>query len=154
MKRLLFVYILFMCMLSGCSGPENPVNASWKSWDVVARKLARQFGQRYLSSGTGLLVGGGLWDYSVVDHRQMTLPEGRKLVAEMLQTTLNQTLKDPIYQEYLRSQNMPYDSEILTSKFGIKIAFWNENVDRPLFPYLAQIRAAEGKVYFYAMAQV
>ncbi len=51
----------------------------------------------------------------------------------------------------MKKENSKWDTDINSSKLGFKIGFWNENVDRPLAPYLAHILVADRTVkYYYA----
>ncbi len=103
--------------------------------------------------------------FSLADDRKLTLEQGKRLAAEMLKMTLDLGLSTPIYERYFKELKADYQTytnsstmqraaakvpeRVTPDLFGFKVGFWDENVDRPLYPYLAQIRAAAGKVYFY-----
>ncbi len=136
------------------------IEAPSKARCALGNRVATQFNQRYLTSGLGDLVNEPRQDYlqaySVSDGRKLTLEQGKRLAADMLKLTLDIALSTPIYEHYLQAVKKDEfyvpgvaPEHMGPEQFGFKVGFWDENVDRPQHPYLAQIRAAVGKVYFY-----
>ena len=155
MLRFLFfisIYAVLALTLIGCS--EHDYNPTWTSFEKLSQRIAKQYHQRFLSSGTGLLIEGdkAIWAYSVMETRNITLDEAKILTANMLQTTLDAVLPDPLYQDYFPARfatDSTHPSQIGPEYFGFKVSFWDEKMDRPLAPYIAQIRAVDGWVHFY-----
>ena len=140
------------------------IAAPGKACENIGKLMAQRFGQRYLTHGLGCLVGVKNETYhhsiSLADSRKMTLEQGKCLAADMLKAYLDLALSTPIFDHYRKAARadqqmyLPqypslYPEKITPDLFGFKVGFWDENVDRPFPPYLAQIRAAESKVYFY-----
>lgn len=87
------------------------------------------------------------WGLSFTSQDSLTIDQARPMVASMLQALLYRLHHDPVFQEYCeQSFNKPTFGNHL---IAFRLAFWDENVDRPLFPYLAQIRFADGQIYYH-----
>lgn len=120
--------------------------------DILAISLAKKYQLNFLNSGTGIIAGydEGLWALNYTSAKKMTIEEARPMVAEMAQAFLYKMYHDPLFAAYMEaSKRYSRRTELANDLMGFKIAFWDENVDRPLNPYLAQIRFADNKIYFH-----
>ncbi len=159
MNRFLYFALLFIILfLPGCSAEDyNPIwkyNPSWASFARLSKRLANQHHMRLIGSGTGVLVDGEKvrWAFSVVDGRKLTLEEAKILAADLLKDVFKSVMSDPLYEAYFKKLNKEepgHPSQTSREYFGFRVAFWDKNMDRPLAPYVAQIRAVDGRVEFY-----
>lgn len=162
-KKVIIFFCLFLC---GCIlpmttfsrefiGPAYSVKVE-RMIDDFGKKLAQKNEMKFLRSGVGAIVNSNLtaWDLSLTSNKNWTIEQARPIIVSMIKEFLNLVLDNPDIENYIKkiSSNRPsFNSELSPRRIGFKLAFWDENVDRPLPPYLAQIKVMEGKIfYFYA----
>lgn len=132
------------------SGPSYEVKPK-VALEAVGQQLGASQNLCLLNLSYGQLANAkkAQWALSYTSSAKMTIADVRPMVAMMVRTFLCKIYQDPIFMEY-------YQKAKLKSQFGpdsiaFKLAFWDENVDRPIAPYLAQVRFADGVVcYYYA----
>lgn len=134
-------------------GPKYQVK-TMETLDRFGINLAKKYDLTFLNSGSGILVGHemGTWALNFTSCKNMKLEEARPLAVEMVQAVLSKMYSDPLFANYIAisskgSKWLP--KELDNTLIGFKISFWDKNVDRPLHPYLAQVRFAEGKVHYH-----
>ncbi len=91
--------------------------------------------------------------------QQLTLEEGEKLIAQVVADFIEQVIQNksreenwlettfknsPEHKEEYDFANHPFASRW----FFVRLAFWDANVERPPFPYIAQIEVEHDKVQF------
>lgn len=120
---------------------------------------AKKNGMVFLKTALGSLVDSeeGTWCLNIASDRNMTIEEARGMVNELAASMWSFVNRDPVYKKSLKlnsemlsklSPHLTYDC------IAFKIAFWDSNIDRPLYPNLAQIQLKEGKLlFFYADPQ-
>jgi hypothetical protein len=123
----------------------------------IGNKLAEKYNIQFLIEGSRDLVDSQrteTFSWSFVDDKKSTLEEARPIILNIINdiyASLNERL---IYSKYLDTLKKTWpsiDNRILIENVGIKLAFWDENVNRPKNPYLAQIKVSDGKIrYYYA----
>lgn len=126
------------------------------------KKVARDFDLECLGFGHGQLLDvdpphpeglGTIWAINLVDHKKLTLDEARIEILAIYDDYKRLTANNPEflseYQIYTDAMGDPLFHE---GKIGIKLAFWDENVDRPWPPYVAQIRVSEGTIKYFFVA--
>jgi hypothetical protein len=59
-------------------------------------------------------------------------------------------LRESIKVESKYSVEAKYDMTLSPEKLGIKLSFWDQNMDRYPAPYISQVRVADGMVYYYS----
>ncbi len=124
--------------------------------------VARDTDLEYIGWGLGSLLDvessiskgdGMIWAINLVDHKQLTLDEARVEILSVFDNYKQLTVDNPnfmkTYQVYTETNGDPLFNE---TKIGIKLAFWDENVDRPRPPYVAQIRVAKGEIKYFFVA--
>lgn len=130
--------------------------ANERFFKIFAQNLAKKYQMEYLNIGVGTIVDSKVvaLDTSLVDHRSLTLEQARPIVVAMIHETLHEFYHNPAYAAYLKKTAQTiswYDPKVSPKRFGIKIAFWDKDVNRPPPPYLSQIKISEGLIhYFYA----
>lgn len=121
----------------------------------IGHAFAKKYQMHLLTVGTGSLIDAPKtkWVISLVSEQQMTIEQARPLIKEMINTFWDKVQKDQVFSNYLKLESSKYyyiDPTLSQKDIGIKIAFWDVNVNRPLHPYLSQIRVVGGdKVYFH-----
>lgn len=129
----------------GPSYDSNPRNAL----DKFAETLTKPYQLKLLISGLGGIVDSktGLWALHFTSQQKMTLDQARPLAVHIASELINFMYTNPFFAEYMRQEGR---GRVLSLEdMGYKIAFWDENVDRPLSPYLAEIRLRNGELYYY-----
>lgn len=115
----------------------------------TGRQLAQTHDLKLLNRCIGRLVDAksSYWAYSFTSKAHLTLEEVRPLVKNMIETLQEDLFHYEFFKEYqlYAHAKTPFSVAIL----GFKLVFWDENVNRPLPPYIAQVRFADGKVYYY-----
>lgn len=141
-----------MCCSYKHVGPKADV-AAREALDRTAEQIAKKYRLEFLNSGLGSgLVGYTpcLWALSLVSHDNMTIDQARPIAKDIAQTLLNKIYTDPLFAAYCKTaQPRPTACTLTDDKVGFRLAFWDADVNRPLKPYLAQIRFADGKLYYH-----
>lgn len=116
--------------------------------DKFGEALAKPYQFKLLISGCGGIVGStsGLWALHFTSQKKMTLDQARPLAVHMANELINFMFASPLFAEYMK---LDRKGSLTLDCIGYKIAFWDENVDRPLRPYLAEIRLRDGELYYY-----
>ena len=131
-------------------GPKEEQRV-WRAYDAFAAQFAKQFQLELLNTGLGSMMDTPRvkWAMSLVDHRQMTQDQLRPSLLQMIDTVWSKVKTDPAFAAKLDSY--PKKETLHPEMIGFKIAFWDADVNRPLHPYLAQVRVTGEKIsYFYA----
>lgn len=125
--------------------------------DCFAEKLGSPYGLKVLLSGTGETIAKskhrGLWAIHFVSQQTLTIEEARPMATYMAEELINFIYTNPSFTDYFAQLRYPPNDKkkpALTD-MGFRIAFWDENVNRPQRPYVAEIYLADGVLsYFYA----
>lgn len=158
-----FVYLI--CLISACcpfnglngwffSQPSKAIlleNKQFKELEKFANILAQKHGMKLLLMGTGHLVDqrDTRKGFSFVDGREMTIQQGRPIAVSMINAFWHKFNSDPLFETWMLLRESP--RLFYSYAFGMKISYWNKNYDRPLAPFLSQIRIIEDKInYYYA----
>lgn len=131
LKKTLLLFIScfsFLCAGSKYSYPEDEYsNAAYEQMDHFAHKIAKEYDLKFLNTCLHDVITGkesgplGHFGLLFTSRKNLTIEEGR-ILAYKLALALSKNKKLPI------------------DKQAFKIAFWDQEFDRPLFPYLADIR--------------
>jgi hypothetical protein len=123
----------------------------------IGNKLAEKYNIQFLLEGSRDLVDSQrteIFSWSFVDDKKSTLEEARPIILNIINDIYASMNEKLIYSKYLDALKKTWpsiDTRILIENVGIKLAFWDENVNRPKNPYLAQIKVSDGKIrYYYA----
>ncbi len=93
------------------------------------------------------------WGLLFTSPDKLTLDQARPIINKISTELLEKIYKDPSFANYSiealkRYPKMNYPP-VTNKSLAIRIDFWDENVDRPLHPYIAEIRLVEEKIYYY-----
>lgn len=127
-----------------------------KTFKVFASQLAKKNRMQLLNTGIGKIVDSPKtrWDMSLTSHQQWTIEQARPVVVEMIHDFWQKVSQDPIFAKYLEYTASHYkkdsfDARIIPETMGMRIAFWDQNIDRPPAPYLSQIKVVDGLIHYY-----
>ncbi len=166
-KSTLFLLLLIASLVTSCDRSFSPKQSDptllpriYEDEAIeVLRVEGNKVGARYDLSVLAISVGTIVHaPHSVLrgvlfsSPQKLTLEEGIALATTVESALLNAVYQNPIFAKYCESMNVVQKVDyhkISDSQVGIRVAFWDENVNRPLYPYLAEIRAFEGKIYCY-----
>lgn len=151
--KLLCLFLLILCSEGKVSAMSINEEGSWV-FEVFCQQLAKKYNMECLITGVGTVVDSRVvaWDVSLVDHRSLTIEQARPIIFAMIQDMLRETNSKPIYKAYLKDVAKSlrwYDPVLSPKRFGIKLAFWDKDVNRPRPPYLSQIKVSEGLIYYF-----
>lgn len=97
-----------------------------------------------------------IWGLNFADYKPKTIEEARYQIVSMADLFWQEINKNPLYNEELlyfakvHPKHNPYTG-ILPSMVALKISYWDENVEKRMKPYLAQVRLINETIqYFYA----
>ncbi|KAF3362547.1 hypothetical protein PHSC3_000785 [Chlamydiales bacterium STE3] len=88
----------------------------------------------------------------MVKPRPMTKEQFEPIVLEAYKYLFTKVKNEPFFDEYLQCWANDYHTskrELTSDLVGIRIDFWDGNVDRYTYPNLAQVIVKGGKVYYY-----
>lgn len=156
--RIIIISLFAIGLYSSCeskySGPDWAQDAYWMM-DKYATKYGKAHDMDLVNVGNfdekryTMLY--GLWFRS---YSNLTLQEGKSLatnlVSDFLQTLQNNQQALRYLEESRRGVFVNIFPEKITPQtVGIKIAFWDKNVQRPLPPYLAEITFYDNTFRYY-----
>lgn len=121
---------------------------------VFAKSLTSKYGFKYLNSGIGTVVDNLDVSFAIgmMGKQQMTIDQARPMVLNMINEFFQKVSTTPLFDEYgkrVKKTLYYYDDRMIPEKLGLKIAFWDQNVNRYPQPYLSQIKVMEGVIYYY-----
>ena len=144
----------FMCSASKYDCPPHEVKAL-QSTETLGKQIARKYEMCLLDFGNGQELVGFLpcrWCLSLMSRKKMTIEQARPIAVEIAQSLLYQLYGNQAFQYALTKSSQAYHympSKPNNDMVGFRLGFWDQNMDRPLTPYVAQIRFADGKLYYH-----
>lgn len=154
MNRILLVLILLLNPVVLYAkfnhiGPKDCVKAD-HAMDCVAEKLAKTYQLQLITSSCGVLIDSkkALWARGFIARYPATIEQVRPIIADMSRTILWHLYHDPVYataKKHTLMNRQPLGNQLV----GFKLAFWDSNMDRPLAPFLAQVKFVDGKIHYY-----
>lgn len=155
-KSILLVSLIlnFFCQSSGFADPQycNDVFSSLRKYAI---KLAERNHMKCLNSGIGEAIHNekAAWSINLLSPHQWTVEEARPIVVNMIDDFFCLVYTNQFFPVYLREQHKispkHFNKVLGIDCIAFKIGFWNENIDRYLPPYLAQVLVQEGKIIYY-----
>lgn len=133
------------------ASPKHDVKAR-AAMDVFGKQIAKEYQLELLNTGLGSLADSskGLWALNLVSHENQTLEQGRELATAIAKKLVQKVYTDPLFADYCRIEARPGGSSAVKQEYvAFRLAYWDKNVNRPLHPYLAQIRLVDGSLYFH-----
>ena len=121
--------------------------------DVISNEVAKNFNLEFLLSGYSFseTSENAVWLVSFKSSEKLTQKDSSIFVKQFMKTFLEKMRNNRVFNEYLKkSDNNSFSKRTFRDDlFALKLSFWDENMDRPLAPYIAQIRVADNNVYYY-----
>ncbi len=156
----LIALVCFGCGSKGYAASEDElkeiVQNEKRSSDAIKNFATKYDGGRFGFIATGTLhhlpqdAIFGLW---VTAKTQETIKSGRELALAFVNAYLNEltTNKDTIKWFATECSSYPnrFSGKVSLKNVGVRIAFWDQNVERPKAPFLAQIDFQDGKFRYY-----
>jgi hypothetical protein len=150
--------VLIFVLLLNYSTPLHAVNKWWierdKSLANFGEQLAKKNGMKCLKTHVGSIVDSKIvaWDISLLSDQQLTIEQARPMVVAMIKDFWKKVNDDPSFDNGLKELHKTmswYSPELTPKRLGIRIAFWDKDVNRPLPPYISQIKVLEGRIEYY-----
>lgn len=147
--------ILFLSLNALHASLDNiDVHAADNNVEAFGKKIAKKFDLKYLNNGVGTIVDSKkvAWDISLMTNRQWTIDQARPVVTAIMAEFWNFTSQDKdisLHMHALGGEYKWYDPILTPNRLGLKIAFWDQNVNRPKFPYVSQVIVSEGTISYY-----
>lgn len=117
------------------------------------QKLGEQYHLTLLNTGYGTIARAkeGAWAIHWTCDRSMTIDQARPMAQAMAQRMQKMMQADPLFKKYCAERNKYSSSpfELTSDKLAFRLAYWDANVDRPLHPYLAEVRLADNFIYYH-----
>jgi len=160
MKNLFFlICVLFSnCnMLHAFSWPWEEVNQSTVTTEHLkdfGQQLGDKYKLKYLNNGVGTVVDSKnvAYDLSFMCNHCVTIDQSRKLAKNIMNdfwrfaSTDKEIYKDmQVYCKILKN----YDPILTPNRLGMKLSFWDKNMNRLPAPYISQVIVSDGFIYFY-----
>lgn len=151
-----FIITLLLCAFTGCYrsnyGPPTEVAKNY-AIKKYALTIAKQHSFNLLMVNDVTSNYSAYYCMAFTSDQQLSLEQGKALAIPIVYDFLQMLSQDPAVKAYC-------DHEIQTSKYrfaspprpqniGLKIAFWDQNVNRPKNPYLAEIMFESGFFHYY-----
>jgi len=154
LARMLLPAVLFL-FISAAKPTMSPVEMqSQRKFEEFGGWLANKFRCALLKVGTGALVDSKRVAYSLslADDRLLTIDHVRPLFIAMIQTIERMMEDDPLFESCLKTlarRQFGQSTSLIYDHLGIKLTFWDKEMERPTFPYVADARFVEGHLFFY-----
>lgn len=164
MKRLSkmhkFFWVVSITISSTLCGSDIPLEQKAKM-ENKSIAVVKNFVKKYQNGAFTYITDGhfantstedvfGIW---VTSNRKVTLEIGKALAIDFLNAYFLElrTNQDVLswYKELTEWHPKRYNGNLGLKNIRIRIAFWDENVERPKAPYLSEIDFAYGKFHYY-----
>lgn len=140
-------YFLTICLLYGCTPKYHLLEMhAQKELEMVSVQLSRKYPLELITNSSGLIADDHQARFGIgfISRSCYTMENARPLMLEVVHAFQQALACQPIFSQLIAK------SHGLSQKaVAIKIAFWDSNMQRPPFPYLAQIRFSKGRLYYY-----
>lgn len=147
-----FLLILSLCLMgAGYPGPSYETKPLY-ALDKLGKDFAKKNNLKFLNSALGSYLTGSevcVWSLNFISRNAMTIDEARPMVKSLTLKVLEKIKQDPLFAAYLEKGKGFITTALGPDAVGFRLAFWDSEVNRPLYPYLAQIRLAEGKIFYH-----
>lgn len=156
----LFVFSSGYCkdaFLSLCKKCVDLDTQSRKNFSKTAEKIAADYNFQFMTCGLGNMIedSDALWCGKFLVQYPITLEEMRPIAQNIYAQLWKKMNVDPVFDDYLEmyalshaSLNIP-KQPLTPNLLTLKIIFWDQDMNRPLKPYLAQVSVKENKIHYY-----
>jgi hypothetical protein len=139
-------------------GPPDERALNWEL-DAFGHEIAKQYGMKFHKVGSILESRFAYYGLIFQDfHHLITLDEARIMATTVIENFWKKLQNNPVVLKNIEARNeevIRYNGKTIlpnTAQFNdvaLRIDFWDENVERPSSPYIAQIIFSEGLFYYY-----
>jgi len=155
-----FTLLLISCLLifSSCIQSRYSPVKKYRDRSIAlenfGQSTARNFKLRFLFEGNYTTPNNTLSCVSFTDTKNVQLNQGRILATQLAENftafNLSNSVLKQSFQEAFESYSCTESfSDFVLKKLGFRITYWNENLDRPKAPYLAEIQFRDNTFYYY-----
>ncbi len=152
------IYLLFaiqFCVLSQVFSVAGL--GSYEKMDEFANAQIKKHDMKLLGTCIyGILVDYKecTWGFKTMSQKKMTLDEGKNLAHQMVSDYCEYVTTNPEFRKHTldsrkRKPIIFHHEDLNPTQIGFKVAFWDEEVNRPKKPYLAEIRFANKEIHYY-----
>lgn len=137
----------------------SEVDAASNNVAAFGKKVAKKNQMKFLNDGVGTIVSSSVawdkkaaWDISIMADRAWTIDQARPVVVNIMQEFWDAVSQDPVVLKHMQEVhgNHPgYDPVLTPDRLGLKLAFWDKDVNRPRAPYISQIIVSDGFIKYY-----
>lgn len=150
---LAFVFTSFLsASLANYLGPGEPNH----TLAVEGTKIGLQYQLKLISIERAPIARGNAdnfaWGLLFTSLEKLELKDCQIMVHDLLVKLTDVALQNPAFDKYFQDMNKVYRrplQPISEKNIAFRINFWDENVDRRLYPYIAEVRVVEGIFYYY-----
>jgi len=160
MKRL--NWVIFFMMLFGVRempaymGPKYEVQFR-KQYDAIGQKAGKKHGLRLLTSGFEDLLDEQKVTFvlNYMSREKMTQAEAGAFTLNLVQEIWQLLKDDRYYLNYIHTiapMNIYNEEDLIPPRIehvGIKLTFWDEEMNRMKPPHVAQVQVSGGKIRYY-----
>ena len=147
-----FFLLLFAFLIFTSSNKQG--DAVNKSAEKKGKEIAQTLNFEFLWFGTGHMIDTyqHIFTWSFVSQHKWRIEESRTIIIYMVDILWKHVNDDKVfldYQLYMKTFDPKTKPYLYPERIGFKLSFWDDNYDRPLTPYLAQIIYMNEKFYYY-----
>lgn len=142
------------CRQAKYRGLPEDVALEW-ALDRFAESTAQKHGMKFLFVGDVANNVSAYYSVAFSSPKQITLAEGETLARQVAQEWLNMLRHDENVRkhiEFLRARRVYFDpnkDKVEMTHSSFRIGFWDEDVNRPKPPFLAEILFNKNTFYYY-----
>lgn len=148
---LIFLVLTPLLFAGRYTGSKTQVKA-YESLDKVCQQLAQQHQLNFLDLSVGDLGGNPKAQYGIsfTCRKSLTIDQARPIAIDTMQRIIHRYLNDKaFYTEYLEAKQFNPAKQFDENQVAFMIVFWDVFMEkRPQHPYIAQIRYADGQIYY------
>jgi hypothetical protein len=94
------------------------------------------------------------FEFALRSSQNISLEQAKALAARCNKEMLSFAQTSQLYKDYIKERstwkNEQHPSPTpIPEQFAYRISFWDENIDRPVAPYIAEIRLLDGKLSYF-----
>ena len=94
------------------------------------------------------------FQFALRGSQTLSLEQAKSLAARCNKELLSFTQTNQMYKDYIKERstwrNEKYPSPTpIPEQLAYRISFWDENIDRPVAPYIAEIRLLDGRLSYF-----
>jgi hypothetical protein len=155
-KSFLFLILSQFILCASCiaSKDEWDVHAADRHTEAFGKQVAQKYKMKFLNKGVGSVVDSKkvAHDISIMADRHWTIDQARPVITAIMNEFWHKVATDPVFArdaQELQRITKYYDPVLTPSRIGLRLAFWDKDVNRPLPPYVCLVIVSEGQIRYY-----